>query len=402
MANILQANRLLISGQVVTAVANNLLVNGISVGGGGTNLNGLITTGSADLRYLQTGSSGQFYLASNPNQFAKSGQFISGISVTGGVAIQGAVNFVGLYGTQVIQSGSNTIGISGGAGGGGATTINNFSINSGTGLYIYRSGITSGVAAQFITYPSILDTRPIVIATLHNDNDDNILGYQVSGANPTGFWAIFSDVVSHTGYYLDIMASNSSTTGMATIVINNTSQGGAGVGVYRNFWVDAGAMSPTFVSGASTSSFTFTGTDWLSTDCYAFNDQTGQFINFKMMMPDEWDKGSLKAKFNWVPATGLGTVAWEIAAGAIADSGVFGAILGNPVLTIDNGFNSGRLHLSSGSPSFTVGGSPTTGMMTLFRIGRRAADANDIMSGDAKLLGVGIQYLETTTNPVSW
>ncbi len=58
-----------------TALQNqvNSIKNGTGVFLQNSNLNGLISTGSADLRYLFTGSSGAFYASSNPNNFIKSG-----------------------------------------------------------------------------------------------------------------------------------------------------------------------------------------------------------------------------------------------------------------------------------------------------------------------------------------
>lgn len=211
-------------------------------------------------------SNNNFYLKTNPDGYAQSGNFISGISITGGLAIRGALNinagsnitltqngsnsfsiasaagasvggvtgisvtggsaitglisFTGIGGLQLYQV-NNTIQFSGG--GGSSNIINNYSINSGSGLFIYRSGVTSGISEQFFTFPTILDSRPIVIATLHNDYFSDILAYQISGANTSGFWGIFSDSVPYTGYYFDIMACNSSTTGMATIVIGGSS-----------------------------------------------------------------------------------------------------------------------------------------------------------------------------------
>jgi hypothetical protein len=68
-----------------------------------------------------------------------------------------------------------------------------------------------------------LDSRPIVITTVHNDLYDTIAFCQVSGANPTGFWALFSTLTDNTGYYLDIYCSNSTETGMAAnVIVNNT------------------------------------------------------------------------------------------------------------------------------------------------------------------------------------
>ena len=157
-----------------------------------------------------------------------SGLFVSGVSVLTGsyskVSVTGSSvvlnpSFSGIGGTQVILSGQNVL-ISGSSG--PVTNNNNTFINSGTGLFIYRSGISSGVSEQFFKFPAILDARPIVIASLHNDVFNDILAYQISGANTSGFWGLFSESVANTGYYFDIMASNSSTTGMATIVIGGS------------------------------------------------------------------------------------------------------------------------------------------------------------------------------------
>ena len=123
MANRFRVGTLILSGQDVTAIPNALFVNGVNVT---PNVNGLISTGSADLRYLATGASGQFYQKSNPNNFSSSGNvestgtslqnqlgnyylktnpnnFISsgdhnaknsvtGVSITGGVGLTGAIN----------------------------------------------------------------------------------------------------------------------------------------------------------------------------------------------------------------------------------------------------------------------------------------------------------------------
>jgi len=62
------------------------------------------------------------------------------------------------------------------------------------------------------------------LATLHNDLFDTVAFCQISGANPTGFWAVLSTVTENTGFYLDIYSSNSTATGMAAnVIINNYS-----------------------------------------------------------------------------------------------------------------------------------------------------------------------------------
>ncbi len=280
---------------------------------------------------------------------------------------------------------------------GGGTINNNTFINSGSGVFIFRSGINSGNEQQFIAFPSVLDSNPYVIASLHNNIDDNILSCQVSGATTSGFWALFSSTPTNTGYYLDVFASNSTATGLATIVVVQPT-----LGVYRNFWVDAGAMLPTSLSGATAGAVNYSGTDNLAADAFLFDDTIAEYINFKLMMPDEWNKTAIKVKLGWSPSSGNGNVVWEVAAASVGDLGTPGNLLGTAITIIDSGVNTGQFHLTTGSPLLTIGNSPSTGMMTYFRVGRLPANSSDTVSGDAKLLGLGIQYLESTSIPVSW
>lgn len=58
----------------VTTAGQIITISGEGGAAQSINLGGLISTGSADLRYLSSGSSGYFYPWSNPNQFSKSGE----------------------------------------------------------------------------------------------------------------------------------------------------------------------------------------------------------------------------------------------------------------------------------------------------------------------------------------
>ena len=222
-----------------------------------TNPNNFSSSGNVE----NTGTSivgllNSYYLKTNPNNFVQSGQFISGVSVSGGVAIQGAlninagsnitltqaglnsftiassavgggglggvtgvtvsgstafsgaINFIGAYGTNVIHSG-NTIAISGGGGGSQGSTTNNYYVNSGSGVLIFRSGINAGVSKQFINLPVSLYGNPIIVASLQNDAFETIVPCQISGSTNNGFWAVFANAIPSTGYYLNVMAADS-------------------------------------------------------------------------------------------------------------------------------------------------------------------------------------------------
>jgi hypothetical protein len=202
-----------------TQITNSLgtKVTGVSITGGIAITGAVNISAGTNITLTQAGLN-TFTIASTAAGGALGG--VTGITISGSVAISGAIQFIGAYGTNVIHSG-NTIGISGGGAGGG-TTNNTYNINSGSGIFIYRSGIASGVSQQFINFPTTLDASPLVIATLHNDNFNNILSCQISGANQNGFYALLSANTPNTGYYLDIFASNSTQTGMATnVIVNN-------------------------------------------------------------------------------------------------------------------------------------------------------------------------------------
>lgn len=180
--------------------------------------------------------------------------YFNDIRSTGNIYVSGQIYKEGnpyltgvLAGTNVTVENNNngTFTINSTAGG-----TNNYYINSGSGIFIYRSGIQSGVETAFINFPTILDARPIVIATLHNDNFNDLISVQISGANPTGFHALFSEFLPRTGYYLDIQACSSNPSGMTPTVIVNNVVGSSSTTSYINFQVQSVKL-PTSSSAAA-------------------------------------------------------------------------------------------------------------------------------------------------------
>jgi hypothetical protein len=60
------------------------------------------------------------------------------------------------------------------------------------------------------------------------------------------------------------------------------------------------------------------------------------------------------------------------------------------------------LHLTSATAAITVGGTPTLAKPVFWRVHRLPTDGSDTKTGDARLLGIKIQYLETSTEPSAW
>ena len=191
-------------------------------------------------------------------------------------------------------------------------------------------------------------------------------------------------------------ASQATVAGNLKVTTNLTSTN------YRTIYVDAGSMVPRVTTGA------VAGTEELATndvmlDYYAFPTGTDAHVQFKMVMPEQWDGGTIKAKFYWKTSnTNTGTVAWFIQAVAHADSAVLDTAFGTAVTaTADAGSGTDNdLHITAASAAMTVAGTPAEGEMVLFQIYRDVSADN--YNADAHLLGVNIQYQEKHDASAAW
>ena len=106
---------------------------------------------------------------------------------------------------------------------------------------------------------------------------------------------------------------------------------------YETVYIDAGALVPTTTNGATTGTNEYVTND-IEMDYFAFDDATLEKVQFKMAMPENWDRSTIKAKFFWTSATGsttADTVEWGIKAGALSDSDAIDATLGTGVVISD-------------------------------------------------------------------
>jgi hypothetical protein len=184
-----------------------------------------------------------------------------------------------------------------------------------------------------------------------------------------------------------------------TLVISNAQ---TRVGVYREVWIPAGAITPATTNGAALGTNTV-GADGLTLDVLDFDDTTQEAGWFHISMPDAWDRGTVKAKFFWTTVSGTGGVTWGLAGGAVSDDDTLNAsILGTEVEVDDTRLADHDMHVSTATAAITIGGSPALNDWIAFRVRRDPGDGDDTKTGDARLIGVKIQYLELTTEPAAW
>jgi hypothetical protein len=170
------------------------------------------------------------------------------------------------------------------------------------------------------------------------------------------------------------------------------------MGFLTTIWVPAIAMVPTTTNGAAAGINEYATND-LMRAYYAFDTTTEEFVCFDIVMPEGWNRGTIKAKFYWSSASGSSagdTVEWEMGALAVSNDDALDATLGTAQVITDTvlaGTN-GDLHVTSATPAITVGGTPALADMVHFKVSRNVGGTDD-MAEDAWLFGVLIQVTET-------
>jgi len=171
-------------------------------------------------------------------------------------------------------------------------------------------------------------------------------------------------------------------------------------GVRRTFYVSGGAMTPRTTNGAARATVELATNDIMLEVC-DFDQTTEEGVGFWMTMPATWDAGTITAKFHWTAAAGSAaeTVAWNIATRGLPDDAAIDQALGTEQAASDALLATGDMHVSATTPAITVGGTAAAGTPTYFQVTRDVAADN--LAGDARLIGVTIEYTESVTEPSS-
>jgi len=259
------------------------------------------------------------------------------------------------------------------------------------------------------------------IDTAHSELADHITAYSAkvdqdvrSGATPTLSADNFSDgggnaiitTTQETNFGTAYTHANGSTGADhtwldQTLVIGSSPD----FHYYRTIFIPAAAMTPPTTSGAGTDQVEFATND-VNRDCLLFDGGTLEKAQFSWPMPEDWDAGTIKAKFPWSGSSGCSNgdgVVFGLKGGAVADSGAIDRALGTAqevADTLDAGVE-GDHNLSAATSAITLNGTPAAGKYADFEVYRDPTDGSDTMAEDAKLWGVWIQY-QTTVVPSAW
>lgn len=164
--------------------------------------------------------------------------------------------------------------------------------------------------------------------------------------------------------------------------------------VVGNIAVSAGAIWPATTNGAAALEKKEYTTNDLDLQVLAFDKDSDEYGQFTIILPDDWDGGTLTAKIYWSCASGDGgadeTVCWTIQGRSIGNDEAIDQAWGTAQSVSDTWLADDKLHISDATSAITLAGTPAAGEYVQFRISRDVSE--DTLGGDAILLGIKLTF----------
>ena len=164
----------------------------------------------------------------------------------------------------------------------------------------------------------------------------------------------------------------------------------AGADPKKSVFVPATAMWPSTTNGCSAITKTELGTNDVDIQTLDFATGADEYAQFSLIMPKNWDAGTITYHVDWTAASGSGTVAWDLQGRSYADSDALDQAWGTAGEALDTLITANDLHESPESGAVTLAGTPAAGEYVHFRMGRDVSQDN--LGVDARFIGVRIEY----------
>jgi hypothetical protein len=158
-----------------------------------------------------------------------------------------------------------------------------------------------------------------------------------------------------------------------------------------NVWIPAAAWIPRTTTGAGIDSRELS-TNKINTDELLFDAGTDEFAQAMIVMPNNWNAGTVTAKFHWTASTGSGDVVWGLQGRAYANDDALDQAMGTAQTATDTLTATNDVDISPATSAITLGGTAASGNPVIFQVYRDADAGGDTLGADARLLGVEISY----------
>ena len=171
------------------------------------------------------------------------------------------------------------------------------------------------------------------------------------------------------------------------------SWGDAAGGGAENININADAMISQSTNGATQGQTELATNDVMI--AYAdFDASTDEYLQYSLVMPDNYSQGTITAKIYWTTATtaGTGNVIWGVQGMAVSNDDPLDASWGTAQTVTDAFILAGDLHVTAATSAITIGGTPAAGDNIFIRVYRDADNASDTYNQDARFLKLEISF----------
>lgn len=168
-----------------------------------------------------------------------------------------------------------------------------------------------------------------------------------------------------------------------------SASGGGGGGGSSNVWVPASSLIPKTTSGCGVNSSETTTHDQ-NYDSADFDTAADEFADFMLILPNNWNYGTITARFYWTADSGSGTVEWGLKGRAYGDDDALDQAAGTEQRVNDTLLAAGDMHVTSATSAITIAGTPAANKPVQFTVLRDVSE--DTLGVDARLLGIEILY----------
>ncbi len=266
--------------------------------------------------------------------------------------------------------------------------------------------VESAQAQKEVTVNTALTRIDALLNTGVKDKDSNAApgspaagDVYIVGSSPTGAW---SGQASKVAYFEQVWRFITPHEGLSLWVNDEdklyTYNGSAWVLTQRGgrqaVYIPAGSMRPSSSGGCASLAIVATAANRPDIASLDFDASTEEYAQFCLKMPKSWNEGTLSAILEWShgSATGSYGVVWGVQGLAVSDADSINAAYGTPVEVTDTGGAADTLYKSPEIAAITLSGSPAQHDTVFFRVYRKAADAADSLSADARLHGLTLFY----------
>lgn len=164
-----------------------------------------------------------------------------------------------------------------------------------------------------------------------------------------------------------------------------------GAGGSTNVWIPASAWIPRTTSGCGVNSLE-ASTNKVNYDVLEFDAAAIEYAQAMVIMPNNWNAGTITSKFHWTAASGSGDVVWQLSGRSYANDDAIDQATGTPQTATDTLTAANDVDISPATSAITLTGTAANGNPIVYELSRKATDAGDTLAVDARLLGVEISY----------